>query len=227
MGAAIPLRPDAILGVLFDMDGLLLDTERLHTIAFEQACAEHGWEMRHEVWRRCVGTTDERSQEILAAGYGSDFPLKKVRARWHELYTELQSKSLRPMPGALALLGKLRDWRLPVGLVTSTDRVAAGAKINRCGLDKYFAIRVCGGEAARGKPCPDPYLLGARLLGLAPANILVLEDSDNGVRSGVSAGAQVIQVPDTIVPDVEIVALGHTIHPNLAQTLEVLSSSMI
>lgn len=225
--AAAPLRPDAILGVLFDMDGLLLDTERLYSTAFEQSCAEHGWEMRQDVWARCIGTTDDRSREILAAGYGTDFPLKKVLARWRELYAELQSKSLRPMPGALELLAALREWRLPVGLVTSTNRLATGEKMNRCGLDKYFSIRVCGGEAASGKPSPDPYLLGARLLGLKPANILVLEDSDNGVRAGVLAGTQVIQIPDTVAPSPEILALGHTVHSSLQQTLELLRGSMI
>lgn len=223
----MPLRPDAILGVLFDMDGLLLDTERLYSTAFEQACAEHGWEMRHDLWARCIGTTDARGREILAEGYGSDFPLKKVLSRWRFIYEELQAKSLRPMPGALALLGKLREWQLPVGLVTSTNRVATGAKMHRCGLDKYFIARVCGGEATRGKPSPEPYLLGARLLGLKPENTLVLEDSDNGVRAGVSAGAQVIQVPDALEPEPQIVALGHTVHSSLNETLELLSSSMI
>ncbi len=227
MDAAIPLRPDAILGVLFDMDGLLLDTERLYTAAFEQACAEHSWEIRHDVWARCVGTTDERSQEILRAGFGPDFPLKEVRVRFAEIASELHSKSLRPMPGAVALLTKLREWRMPIGLVTSTNRVGAGIKIRRCGLDKYFTARVCGGEVRQGKPSPDPFVLGARLLGLAPANTLVLEDSNNGVRAGVSAGAQVIQIPDTVEPDPNIVALGHTIHSSLQQTLEVLSASMI
>jgi len=183
--------------------------------------------MRHEVWARCVGTTDDRSQEILRAGYGPDFPLEEIRTQFSELYAQLQAKSLRPMPGALALLAKLREWRMPVGLVTSTNRVAAGTKIHRCGLDKYFTARVCGGEARRGKPNPDPYLLGARLLGLAPGNTLVLEDSNNGALAGVSAGAQVIQIPDTVEPDPQIVALGHTIHSSLQQTLEVLSRSMI
>lgn len=209
------------------MDGLLLDTERLYSKAFEQACAEHGWEMRHDVWARCIGTTDAVGKQILAEGYGTDFPLKKVLARWHYIYAELQSKSLRPMPGALDLLGKLREWGLPVGLVTSTNRVATGEKMNRCGLGKYFSVRVCGGETLRGKPFADPYLLGARLLGLKAANVLVLEDSDNGVRAGVAAGAQVVQVPDQIAPSPQIVALGHTVHTNLKQTLNLLSSSMI
>ncbi len=224
---ALPLRTDAIRGVLFDMDGLLLDTERLASAAFEQACAEHGWEMRHDVWAQCLGTTDTHSREILDRAYGSDFPLKKVLARWRDLYADLQSRSLRPMPGALDLLGMLRESGMPLGLVTSTKRVATGEKLRRCGLEKYFSVRVCGGEAKNGKPSPEPYLLGARLLGLNPATTLVLEDSENGVRSGVGAGAQVVQVPDRFQPNVQIAALGHTVHSSLKETLEVLRGSMI
>ena len=204
------------------MDGLLLDSERLYTDAFVQACGEFDQPYKEDVWLACVGTTEAFSRQILADGYGADFPLDAVIRRYRERYYELQEQCLEPMPCVPELLAQLHAWGLPLGLVTSTARTPAGLKLYRTRLGDYFTIRVCGGETKAGKPNPAPYLRGAQLLGLPPEHCLVLEDSANGVRAGVGAGAQVIQVPDQVAPGPEIVALGHTIHKTLGETLEML-----
>jgi len=208
------------------MDGLLLDSERLYTDAFVQACTEFGQPYKEDVWLACVGTTEALSRQILAQGFGPDFPLDAVIRRYRERYYELQEESLEPMPCVPELLSQLHAWRLPLGLVTSTPRTPAGLKLYRTRLGDYFSIRVCGGETRLGKPDPAPYLRGAQLLGLDPEHCLVLEDSANGVRAAVGAGAQVIQVPDQVAPIPEVVALGHTIHQDLGQTLQLLRETM-
>lgn len=207
------------------MDGLLLDSERLYSQAFREACEAHGQEMREDVWLRCIGTTDATSRQILAAGFGPDFPLETVLADWRLRFNALQQEGIDPMPGVVELLRQLHDWRVPVGLVTSTARRLAGHKLYQARLADYFSIRVCGGEAQSGKPDPAPYLLGTTLLGLDPAHCLVLEDSANGVRAAVGANAQVIQVPDQVAPSIEVLALGHTVHDSLHETLEMLRES--
>ncbi len=207
------------------MDGLLLDSERLYTQAFRAACAEFDQPYKEDVWLKCVGTTAALSRQIIADGFGADFPLDAVLRRYRERFNELQEQGINPMPHVPELLAQLHAWRLPLGLVTSTARTLAGRKLYRARLGEYFSIRVCGRETRVGKPNPDPYLRGASLLGLKPEHCLVLEDSDNGVRAGVGAGAQVIQVPDQVAPAPEIVEIGHTIHQSLGETLEVLRRS--
>ena len=219
------LCPETIRGVLFDMDGLLLDSERLYTQAFHEACAAFDQPINNEVWVRCIGTTEAASRQILAEGFGADFPLHAVLREFRIRFDALQAGGIAPMPGVPELLSALYAWRIPMGLVTSTSRTLAGQKLYRARLGDYFAVRICGGEVRAGKPSPDPYVLGARLLGLEPAQVLVLEDSPNGVRAGVGAGAQVIQIPDQVPPTPEVLEFGHTLHQSLHETLEMLRLS--
>ena len=211
------------------MDGLLLDSERLYTQAFTDACAEHNesvsGKVRKEAWLSCIGTTEATSRRIISESFGPDFPIDSVLRRSRERFNELQAGGIDAKPGVAEILRQLAQWRLPVGLVTSTRRTTTGLKLYRARLGDYFHVRVCGGEASAGKPSPEPYLMGARLLGVNPEDCLVLEDSANGVRAGVAAGAQVIQIPDQVPPSREILELGHTVHENLHQTLETLRRS--
>lgn len=219
------LRPETIRGVLFDMDGLLLDSERLYSQAFRESCAAFDQEMKEDVWLSCIGTTDVESRRILELGFGPDFPLDAVLVDWRRRFYALQVRGIDTMPGVAELLSQLHVWRIPIGLVTSTARKLAGHKLYQARLADYFNIRVCGGEAVAGKPNPAPYVLGSKLLGLPAAQCLVLEDSANGVRSAVAADTQVIQVPDLVAPSPEVIALGHTVHESLHETLEMLRKS--
>ena len=208
------------------MDGLLVDSERLYTQAFRDALTEFDQPYKEELWLSCIGTTAALSRQILSDGYGPNFPLDALLRRFRERYYEIQEQGLNPLPYVPELLAQLQAWRLPLGLVTSTPRTPAGLKLYRTRLGDYFSIRVCGGEVKAGKPSPDPYLRGAVLLGLSPADCLVLEDSANGVRAAVAAGAQVIQVPDQVAPSPELIKLGHTIHDDLGQTLGLLRDGL-
>ena len=207
------------------MDGLLLDSERLYTQAFCEACAEFDQPYKEDVWLKCVGTTAAVSRQIIAEGYGAGFPIDAVIRRYRARFTELADAGIDPKPCVPELLAQLHAWRMPLGVVTSTERTLAGRKLYRARLGDYFSIRVCGGETKAGKPHPDPYLLGAQLLGLQAEHCLVLEDSANGVRAGAGAGAQVIQVPDQVAPAPEVLDLGHTVHQDLGETLELLRRS--
>ena len=222
---ATALCPENIRGVLFDMDGLLLDSERLYTQAFHEACAVFEQPIKNEVWVRCIGTTEAASRRILAEGFGPDFPLHAVLREFRIRFDALQAGGIAPMPGVPELLSALHAWRIPMGLVTSTARTLAGLKLYRARLGDYFSVRICGGEVCAGKPSPDPYRRGVQLLGLEPAQVLVLEDSPNGVKAGIGAGAQVIQIPDQVQPTPEVLEFGHTLHKSLHETLEMLRLS--
>jgi HAD superfamily hydrolase (TIGR01509 family) len=212
-------------GVLFDMDGLLLDSERLAMEAFVRACEDHGWRADLAVYQLCIGSTYENTREILTAAHGEKFPYEAIDARWNDHYHARLSEGPVPVKaGAVALLSHLMERGVPMALVTSTRRPTALEKLETAGLIDYFDALVCGGETARGKPDPDPYLAGAARLDLLPSACWALEDSANGVRAAVSAGCTVYQVPDLVVPTPEIEQLGHRIVATLAEVHSALEA---
>jgi beta-phosphoglucomutase-like phosphatase (HAD superfamily) len=201
-----------VKAVVFDMDGLLLDSERVVLECFIEACHEFGFEPDVEVYYRCIGCNKDRTRQIIMTGYGSDFPYEDVKASWH-------SKSgTRPMPlkhGLLELLQYLDRRALHKVVVTSTQRHRATKMLTEAGILPRFDFLICGDDITRSKPEPDIYLKACEKLNLPPAACLALEDSDTGVLSAYRAGLQVIQVPDLLPPSAQVKALGHTIVASL------------
>lgn len=198
------------------MDGLLLDSERLARDAFIQACTELGWEPDLDAYLRCIGSTYEKTEEILVQAHGPDFPYREVDERWSAHYHARLAEGPVPVKaGAVELLTYLERRQVPVALVTSTRRATALEKLERTELVGYFAHLVCGGETTLGKPNPDPYLAAASGLDLQATSCWALEDSANGVRAAFAAGCTVYQVPDLVTPSDEILALGHRIVESL------------
>lgn len=208
--------PERPAGVLFDMDGLLLDSERLARDAFLTACADVGRTVSLDVYHRCIGTTAAATQELLLTAYGEDFPLEAIEARWSAHYHARLAEGPVPVKaGARSLLSTLRERAVPMALVTSTGRPVAEAKLEATALLDFFHCLICGGETERGKPAPDPYLAAADRLALDPARCWALEDSGNGVRAAFGAGCTVFQIPDLVPPDAELETLGHYIASSL------------
>ncbi len=199
-------------GVLCDMDGLLLDSERLARDAFVRACGDLGWPADLVAYHRCIGSTYRQTEEILRAAYGPDFPYEAIDERWSSLYHARLAEGPVPVkPGAVELLECLADRSVPMVLVTSTRRSTAEEKLTASGLVDFFDRLICGGETTQGKPHPEPYLTAAGALDLSPALCWAVEDSANGVRSAHGAGCTVFQVPDLVAPTAEIRELGHRI----------------
>ncbi|MCZ6711302.1 MAG: HAD family phosphatase [Gammaproteobacteria bacterium] len=207
------------------MDGLLLDSERLARRTFISACRSVGWEPDLAVYDLCIGSTYQATERILKAGFGSDFPFQAIIERWDVLYQEhIAHQPVDVKSGALELLRRLDELGIPRALATSTRRRTALTKLRNAALDGFFATMVCGGETARGKPHPDPYLEAAQRLGLDPGQCWALEDSNNGVCAAQSAGFCVFQIPDLVAPSAEIRALGHRIVSSLFDVLNLLGA---
>ena len=212
-------------GVLFDMDGLLLDSERLARDAFVRACEDHGFEADLVTYHQCIGSTYDKTRELIVAAYGADFPYEAIDERWsHHYHARLADGPVPVKAGALALLTHLAARELPMALVTSTRRATAEEKLEATGLIRFFDSLICGGETERGKPNPDPYLVAAGRLELEPERCWALEDSANGVRAAVSAGCTVYQVPDLVAPTAEIERLGHQIVETLHEVRAALEA---
>ena len=210
--------------VIFDMDGLLLDSERLHLVCFETSMNELGYEPDLTIYRQCVGATGRQSSLILSKSYGSEFPVDRVKSRWSQLYRRMiQEGHLKLKPGAQKLLEYLQGDFL-CALATSTSRELAEKKLSMLGLLEYFDFSVTGDDVSHGKPDPEPYVKASTGLNVDSVDCWALEDSENGVRSAVGAGCQVIQIPDLIRPSEELRSLGHLVVESLDDVRELLQS---
>jgi HAD superfamily hydrolase (TIGR01509 family) len=209
--------------VFFDLDGLLLDTERIAISTFVGSCREFGFDPDLQVYYKCIGTTFSRVKEILTDGYGETFPLDAIAEVWSKkFYEETSDKPIPLKTGALSLLQYLEKEKFKQAVVTSTDQESARRWLANTGVLHFFDFVVGGDQTSKAKPNPEIYLMACHKLDEKPLNCLALEDSDNGVLSAVNAGLVVIQVPDLVQPSADVRALGHRIAKSLAEVQEIL-----
>jgi len=202
--------------VIFDMDGLMLDTERLAARAWDEAAAAEGTTFDVALALRMIGRNFADCSAMMHAACPSGYPVDAVLGRWHATYDAIVERDgLTLKPGVVELLDWLDARAIVRGVATSTRRTRAQAKLERTALLPRFAALVGGDEVARGKPAPDIYLEAARRLGTPPAACLVLEDSEPGVRSALAAGMVPIMVPDLLPPSAGLVALGVAVRATL------------
>jgi HAD superfamily hydrolase (TIGR01509 family) len=217
-------KPFAPAALVFDMDGLLLDTERIALELFETVCRAYGCEVERDVYFRCIGSTEAGTRQILCDAMGSAFPYDAISQEWFARYHERVSTDAVPVKaGAVELLERSGELALPVALATSTRTQLARHKLRLAGLDDYFDVVIGGDAVSRGKPDPEPYLTASRALGQAPRACWAIEDSDNGVRSAHAAGLFVIQVPDLVAPSPALRALGHPVVADLHAVARLLA----
>ncbi len=220
--AALPCLPDA---VIFDMDGLMLDSERAITACFAQAAIELGEQIPADYWLGMVGKGDAACQRILGERIGQARTTALIE-RCRTLYEEVVAAGLPHRPGIIPLLEWLAAQGLPRAVATSTRRPLALRKLEMADLLWRFDAVCTSSDVLHPKPAPDIYLLAASTLGIEPARCLVLEDSPTGVRAALAAGMSVIQVPDLLVPDADVRALGHRIVDSLATAQQLLAASL-
>lgn len=207
--------------VIFDMDGLILDTEVVYRTTWQQAAAEFGYDMSDEFYSCFVGRRTDECLATLLETYGSDFPISAFLARGSHLYQmHVKSYGIRAKPGLHELLDLLDALRVPKAVATSTERAHALACLG--GLAGRFMTIVTGDEVTHGKPAPDIFLLAAERLRLAPRQCLVLEDSGAGVRAAHSAGMPVIMVPDLEPSSAEVAAQTACVCSSLHEVKELL-----
>jgi HAD superfamily hydrolase (TIGR01509 family) len=197
----IPRRPSA---VVFDMDGLLFDTETLYQEAILLAAAEGGHEVAIEIFKRMVGVPWTQSRAMLLSHFGETFPVDAFQETWVRHFWVIAETRLELKAGALELLDTLDQLGLPRAIATSSSHRTVERHLTAHNLLGRFPEIVGHGDYERGKPAPDPFLRAAERLGVEPGACLALEDSYNGVRSASAAGMMTVMVPDLLEPIDEI-----------------------
>lgn len=200
----LPRPPKA---VIFDMDGLLLDTEILYRQSIIAAAQDAGLPIGPSIYEGMLGRPWVSIAELLRDHYGQDFQADLFRAAWLAHFDRLTETELRLKPGVVALLDLLDEHGLPRAVCTSSAHFQVEHHLGALGILDRFHHIVAHGDYPRGKPAPDPYLAAAERLGIAPSDCLALEDSYNGIRSAASAGMMAVMVPDMLSPTDEIRAL--------------------
>jgi HAD superfamily hydrolase (TIGR01509 family) len=182
--------------LIFDMDGLMLDTEPLYRAACQQAATEFGYALSDVVHSRLMGRNTADAEQVVLDEFGPEFPMDAFRDRCQTLEAAFEGKSLPKKPGLDELLDLLDARRVPKAVATSTRRKISVPNLAATGLLGRFDAIATGDEVASGKPAPDLFLLAAQRLGIEPASCLVLEDVEPGVVAAHRAGMQVYMVPD-------------------------------
>ena len=183
--------------VLFDMDGTLLDSEKIWDIALDDLAHYLGGELSDPARRRMVGSSLARSIAIMHDDLGIGADPESSGAYLLESAEELFRTSLVWKPGARELLLGVQEAGLPAALVTSTHRRLTEIALDTIGRE-FFAATVCGDEVAHPKPAPDPYLRAAELLGAEPRHCVAIEDSPLGIASAEAAGCVLLAVPSEV-----------------------------
>ena len=191
-----PLR-----AVLFDLDGLLINSEVLSQQNSLDVCREMGYAVDETMTRKMLGANAAECRRILREAV-PDVDEEAYVVRVRERLFELFRKELRTMPGTEDLLAFLKEAGIPFALASSSSRERVQLSLSVTGLDRYFGTVLTGECAARSKPAPDLFLAAAAALHTPPPNCLVFEDSVNGVRAGRAAGCMVCMVSD-IMPYTE------------------------
>lgn len=187
--------------VIFDMDGLLLDSERPYRDAWLAVSSQKGYPLSESIYLQAVGRDDRDTREIFCTEFGNDFPYDEICAdvrAFMDRQTGQGGHALKD--GVVDLLEYLAQHSIPCAVATSTMRHKALARLGQANILRYIRDVSGGDEVTKGKPEPDLYLLAAKKLGIAPAQCLVFEDSAPGARAAHKAGMRVIVVPDLMEP---------------------------
>lgn len=188
---------------IFDVDGLLLDSERPLLDTWVEAARQLGHPFEPALLSRVLGRPGAEGVALFRAALGPDYPYDAVKARARELMADVHARGFDVKPGARELLARLEQARVPCAVASSTRRKPLEERLARADLQRYFAAFVGGDEVQNGKPAPDIFLLAAQRLSIVAERCVVFEDSEHGARGALAATMQVVIVPDLAQPSAE------------------------
>ena len=217
--------PRQIRAVVFDMDGLLVDTEVLIRDLMMKLAPQFGAELPDHVFQQMVGLPSDASDAVARAHFGPDFPLEALEAELTVHVRAAMELGVALKAGVIELLDYLDAAAIPRAIATSSSHGAVERTLGPSGILPRFGAIVAAGDYPRGKPNPDPFLAAAARLGVAPEHCPALEDLHNGVRAAHAAGMMTIMVPDLLSPTDEMREKCHAIVETLHQVREIIDAA--
>ncbi len=207
--------------IIFDMDGVIFDTERLCLECCVPAAEKLGLAGIEEVVCECVGLTDEETDRRFRAYYGEDAPIDAFHQEVYQAFmARYEAEGMTVKKGVVELLSYLKQAGAAVAIGSSTRSDLIEMELRSAGLFEYFDVIVGGDMVEHSKPAPDVFLLAAEKLSVAAGDCIVIEDSFNGVRAAHAAGCTVFMVQDLLEPTDEIRELADQVFPSLVEVRE-------
>ncbi len=208
-------------GAIFDMDGLLFDTEKIYQKYWLEVAGEFGGERNPEFGRACCGTSGERTLAVIKHYY-PNADAKAFLSRVMECVAADMEKELSVMPGVREILDFFQKRVIPMAVASSTRTSLVKRNLTHAGLIDYFRAVIGGDQITKGKPAPDIFLLAAEKINLPAEDCYVFEDGFNGIRAAAAAGCTAVMIPDLLEPDEEIRSLCSAIYPSLTAAMDAI-----
>lgn len=210
--------------VVFDMDGVIFDSERAVMQCWKEVASRHNIPNIEKAILACTGTTMVRTREIMLNLYGADFPYDEYAKESSAIFHSRYDGGRLPMkPGVKELLTFLKEHDKKIALASSTRQQVVTDELRDAGIIGYFDRIICGDMVSRSKPAPDIFLKACEELNVSPSDSYAIEDSYNGIRAAHAGGLHPIMVPDLLPADEEMQPLAEIVLPNLTSVMEYLA----
>lgn len=210
--------------VVFDMDGVLFDTERLCMDSWIAIAEDWDIDDIEGVFRQCIGLNGNDTKALVLNHYGQDFPFDDYCKKASEWFRkDVEENGLPIKKGVREILFYLKENEYQIGLASSTKYDSVISHLEHAGIRDYFSVVVTGDMVKHSKPQPDIYLMACKKLGVEPGEAYAIEDSPNGIRAAHAAGMNPIMVPDMIAPDDEMKNLSFMICEDLLAVREYIA----
>ncbi|MCQ2452311.1 MAG: HAD family phosphatase [Oscillospiraceae bacterium] len=211
--------------VVFDMDGVIFDSEREVLKCWQETGKKHGLDHVEDVVFACIGTNKTRTREIVLEYYGQDFPFDSFNGEASALYHSRYSGGRLPLkPGIRELLTWLKTRGKGIALASSTRHAVVTDELKAAGLLDFFDAVIGGDMVERSKPAPDIFLKACQALELEPERCFAIEDSYNGIRAAQAGGLRPLMVPDLLPANEKMMALAESIEKNLLDVITYLEA---
>ena len=215
-----------IKAIIFDMDGLMIDSERVTFDGYVIECQKLGYTMTKEFYKTLLGKPIKGIYELFQKEFGNDFPIEEVIQKVHQYMADLfETQGVPVKDGLISLLQYLKANNYKTIVATSSNRNRVDTILSLANIAQYFDDSICGDEVTKGKPNPEVFIKSCQKLGVTTEEAIVLEDSEAGIQAASSAGIKVICIPDMKYPEKEFEQKTFKIFNSLKDVEEMLKAA--